>query len=427
MLYESDSDKWARFNVLLLWRDSQRIDPRYLCRRLSDFVTAFRSRSTPPEVPPFLIDPRLNRILNGKTTDDAEIRSFFGADSASVWFSVLVLGSATPSIDTYMRVMPGVRPENKLELFWDTEINPKLDRVDQSDQSDLDLLNGLVKDVGLALKVSDKKLIVFDEYKYEQADPVLTIAPPDYQVTGQEETPHINVHCGGDFTAKTRDIFWKCHVKYQDTKTKKVIEATFADTNKKAGQTLEINEQVADVAEAERLAKKRLREKNCEEFVGRYTRQGCLALLAGMVVTTSEGMAGVVDQVYRHYSRFMLISANRSRVGIRVLRKESRAVGVLTGQGPNRSLLQGEYFGRDDDVQTGDMLVTSGIGGKYPAGLFVGTVRGVEADITGLQKLVQIEPAADLSRPDRVFVILQEDVKRRIEKEIAEEAGEAKP
>ena len=93
MLYESDSDKWARFNVLLLWRDSQRIDPRYLCRRLSDFVTAFRSRSTPPEVPPFLIDPRLNRILNGKTTDDAEIRSFFGADSASVWFSVLVLGS----------------------------------------------------------------------------------------------------------------------------------------------------------------------------------------------------------------------------------------------------------------------------------------------------------------------------------------------
>ena len=116
-------------------------------------------------------------------------------------------------------------------------------------------------------------------------------------------------------------------------------------------------------------------------------------VLAGMVVTTSEGMAGVVDQVYRHYSRFMLISANRSRIGIRVLRKESRAVGVLTGQGPNLSLLQGEYFGRDDDVQTGDMLVTSGIGGKYPAGLLVGTVRGVEADVTGLQKLVQIEPA----------------------------------
>ena len=159
-------------------------------------------------------------------------------------------------------------------------------------------------------------------------------------------------------------------------------------------------------------------------FLDKGTTDG---VRADMVVITSAGMAGVVDQVYRHYSRFMLISASRSRIGIRVLRRESRAVGVLTGQGPNRSLLQGEYFGRDDDVQPGDMLVTSGIGGKYPAGLFIGTVRSVEADVTGLQKLVKVEPAADLSRPDRVFVILQEDVKRRIEKEIAEEAGGAKP
>jgi rod shape-determining protein MreC len=146
-----------------------------------------------------------------------------------------------------------------------------------------------------------------------------------------------------------------------------------------------------------------------------------------MVVITSGGVAGVVDQVYRNYSRFMLISASQSRMGVKVLRRESRAVGVLTGLGPNRSLLQAEYFGRDDDVRPGDMLVTSGIGGKYPAGLFIGTVSSVDADTTGLQKLAQIEPAADLSHPDRVYVILQEDVKRRIEKEIAEEAGEAKP
>ena len=146
-----------------------------------------------------------------------------------------------------------------------------------------------------------------------------------------------------------------------------------------------------------------------------------------MVVTTSAGVAGVVDQVYRHYSRFMLISASQSRMGVRVLRRESRAVGVLTGLGPNRSLLQAEYFGRDDDVLPGDMLVTSGIGGKFPAGLCIGTVSSVEADVTGLQKLARIEPAADLSHPDRVFVILQEDMKRCIEKEIAKEAGEAKP
>lgn len=139
-----------------------------------------------------------------------------------------------------------------------------------------------------------------------------------------------------------------------------------------------------------------------------------------MVITSSEGIAGVVDQVYRHYSRFMLVSASQSRIGVKVLRRESRAVGVLTGKGVDRALLQAEYFSRDDDIQVGDMLVTSGIGGKYPSGLYVGKVREVEADVTGLQKLARIEPAANLNHLDRVFVVLREDVRRQIENEIKE-------
>lgn len=139
-----------------------------------------------------------------------------------------------------------------------------------------------------------------------------------------------------------------------------------------------------------------------------------------MVITSSEGIAGVVDQVYRHYSRFMLVSASQSRIGVKVLRRESRAVGVLTGKGVDRALLQAEYFSRDDDIQVGDMLVTSGIGGKYPSGLYVGKVREVETDVTGLQKLARIEPAANLNHLDRVFVVLREDVRRQIENEIKE-------
>jgi len=139
-----------------------------------------------------------------------------------------------------------------------------------------------------------------------------------------------------------------------------------------------------------------------------------------MVITSSEGIAGVVDQVYRHYSRFMLVSASQSRIGVKVLRRESRAVGVLTGKGVDRALLQAEYFSRDDDIQVGDMLVTSGIGGKYPSGLYVGKVREVETDVTGLQKLARIEPAANLNHLDRVFVVLREDIRRQIENEIKE-------
>ncbi len=93
MLYESASGKWSRFNVLLLWREGMRGDPQYLCRRLADFIIAYRSKNAPPDVPPFLIDRRLNRILEGKAADEAEIRSFFEAGNAPVWYSVLTLGA----------------------------------------------------------------------------------------------------------------------------------------------------------------------------------------------------------------------------------------------------------------------------------------------------------------------------------------------
>ena len=150
------------------------------------------------------------------------------------------------------------------------------------------------------------------------------------------------------------------------------------------------------------------------------------AVKPDMVVTDGAGVAGVVDQVYPHYSRFMLISGRRSRMGVKVLRPSSRAVGVLTGNGPNSALLQAEYFGRDDDLRTGDRLVTSGIGGKYPAGLYVGKVVEVKGDMTGLQKVALVEPAAGLASPDKVYVILREDESLRLHKE-RKEAGEALP
>ncbi len=145
-----------------------------------------------------------------------------------------------------------------------------------------------------------------------------------------------------------------------------------------------------------------------------------------LVIIDGEGMVGVVDQVYLHYSRFMLLSGNRSRIGVKVLRATSKAVGVLTGNGPRGALLQAQYFGRDDDIQTGDMLVTSGIGGKYPAGLYIGKVVDLKGDMTGLQKVALVEPAAGLGSLDKVYVVLWEDESLRLNKE-RKEAGEALP
>ena len=92
ILSEVLSDKWSRFYILLFWRSGARIDHLYLCRRLTDYILAFQSRDVTPDIPPFLIDQRLNRILEGKIRDAAEIGAFFGVGNAKSWFSVLTLG-----------------------------------------------------------------------------------------------------------------------------------------------------------------------------------------------------------------------------------------------------------------------------------------------------------------------------------------------
>lgn len=84
-----------------------------------------------------------------------------------------------------------------------------------------------------------------------------------------------------------RDVYKACHVKYQDSSTKQKIEATFSAPDKKTGKTLEVNEQVTSIADAQRLAKKKLREKNCDEITGSFSFVGNPELAAAANVKLS--------------------------------------------------------------------------------------------------------------------------------------------
>lgn len=160
----------------------------------------------------------------------------------------------------------------ELELFYDTETDPILDRAEQSEQTDLSFLMKLCKDAGLALKVSDEKIIIFDMAKYEQAGSVATIS---------RQSPVISFSA----RATIHEIYKACHVKYQNSKSEDYIEYTFTAPDKTEGMTLEVNEKVTDVAEAEKLAKKKLREKNQKEIQLSCTMLGCLDLMASNTVT----------------------------------------------------------------------------------------------------------------------------------------------
>lgn len=143
-----------------------------------------------------------------------------------------------------------------------------------------------------------------------------------------------------------------------------------------------------------------------------------------MVVVSHNGMAGIVEKVFSSYSKVLLITSSQSRIGARVLRSDSRAVGVAVGQGSGRVPVRMEYLDINADINADDYICTSGIGGKYPEGIFIGRVKKVETLPGGLQKRADIEPAVDVEALDRVFVVTGIDESRRLIEKAGRKAGE---
>ena len=78
--------------------------------------------------------------------------------------------------------------------------------------------------------------------------------------------------------------------------------------------------------------------------------------------------------------------------------------GVLTGREDGK--LSGYMFDETTDPKKGDNCVTSGLGGIYPSGIFIGKIEEVEMSTDALSKLIIVNPSVDFIKLDRCFVIL---------------------
>jgi rod shape-determining protein MreC len=120
-----------------------------------------------------------------------------------------------------------------------------------------------------------------------------------------------------------------------------------------------------------------------------------------MAVITPSGIIGRITEVSPYYADVQLLTDSRSAVPVRVQR--TRAQGVLEGLG--QGLCHLKYVSRAEDVQAGDVVVTSGLGGIFPRGLVVGTVVSVDKKEFGVLQDVQVAPAADFQRlPEEVLI-----------------------
>lgn len=115
----------------------------------------------------------------------------------------------------------------------------------------------------------------------------------------------------------------------------------------------------------------------------------------GQVVLASESVIGRIDQVGGKYAKVILLNDIGSKIP--VLIERTRARGILSGN--NTAFPKLIFTKSTEDIQEGDLVVTSGIGGIFPAGLpigFINSIRGNE---------IEVETISDLDRVEYVRVV----------------------
>lgn len=122
-------------------------------------------------------------------------------------------------------------------------------------------------------------------------------------------------------------------------------------------------------------------------------------------VITADGLVGIVWEVGLTYSHVRTILDISVEVGVYDI--ATRDSGIVTGDISLSSdgLCKLKYLPKDSGIASGNLIVTSGIGGVFPKDYPVGTVKSISVDPSGLSLIADIEPAADIFNVTEVLVI----------------------
>jgi rod shape-determining protein MreC len=122
----------------------------------------------------------------------------------------------------------------------------------------------------------------------------------------------------------------------------------------------------------------------------------------GQAVLDSGGVFGQVARVGQLTSEVILVSDPAHAIPVQINRTGLRTIAVGTG---DLSRLKLPYLPTSADVIVGDLLVTSGLGGGFPAGYPVGTVAEVKRDPAQSLADVDVKPAAALDRSRELMFV----------------------
>ena len=124
----------------------------------------------------------------------------------------------------------------------------------------------------------------------------------------------------------------------------------------------------------------------------------------GMPVESSRGLVGQIYNVTNNAAQVVLLTETASAIPVRL--GTTRATGILRGAGRG-ALPTIDWIDLQYEVQVGELVMTSGLDGKFPQNLVIGRIVDVERNEAELFQRAVVQPAVDFRTLELVFVVTE--------------------
>ena len=126
-----------------------------------------------------------------------------------------------------------------------------------------------------------------------------------------------------------------------------------------------------------------------------------------MVVINSSGLIGRVinTTTFTADVRLITTSDTNNKISVHISNGSTNLYGLINGYDYDNNVLELEGISNTRDVNIGDYVYTSGLGGIFPSGILIGSVTEITTDSYDLAKIIKVKPSSDFNNLNYVSIL----------------------